>query len=217
MVVRIRRGMVAHFAAVVKATLTPADETAAKPKKLHRLPAFAGNKSAPRTTIGTAPLHIHPDGAMPIAWEDQNMLKEFKAFAMRGSFVDMAVGIVIGAAFGKIVSSFVTDIFMPPLGLILGRMDFSNYFLNFSGKPYASLSAAKAAGAATLNYGMFINNIIDFLIVAFAMFLVVRQINRMMPAPPATPSTKACPYCVSVIPVNAIRCPNCTSELKQAA
>jgi large conductance mechanosensitive channel len=145
------------------------------------------------------------------------MLKEFKAFAMRGSFVDMAVGIVIGAAFGKIVSSFVSDIFMPPLGLVLGHMDFSNYFLNFSGKPYASLAAAKAAGAATLNYGLFINNIIDFLIVAFAMFLVVRQINRMMPAPPVAPSTKACPYCVSVIPINATRCPNCTSELKEAA
>ena len=113
------------------------------------------------------------------------MLKEFKEFAMRGSFVDMAVGIVIGAAFGKIVSSFVTDIFMPPLGLILGHMDFSSYFLNLSGKPVTSLAAAKAAGAATLNYGLFINNIIDFLIVAFAMFMVVRQINRMMPAPPA--------------------------------
>ena len=144
------------------------------------------------------------------------MLKEFKAFAMRGSFVDMAVGIVIGAAFGKIVSSFVADIFMPPLALIMGRMDFSNYFLNLSGKPYASLSAAKAAGAATLNYGLFINNVIDFLIVAFAMFLVVRQINRMVPAA-ESPTTKACPYCVSVIPINATKCPNCTSELKAAA
>src|SRR5580704_11789467 len=120
------------------------------------------------------------------------MLKEFKAFAMRGNFVDMAVGIVIGAAFGKIVSSFVTDIFMPPLSLILGKVDFTNYFLNFSGKPIASLAAAKAAGAATLNYGLFINNIIDFLIVAFAMFMVVRQINRMTAAPETTPTTKPC-------------------------
>lgn len=142
------------------------------------------------------------------------MLKEFKAFAMRGSFVDMAVGIVIGAAFGKIVSSFVADIFMPPLGLLIGRMDFSNYFLNLSGKPFTSLAAAKAAGAATLNYGLFINNIIDFLIVAFAMFLVVRQINRMMPA---LATTKDCPYCASVIPLKAVKCPNCTSELKTAA
>ncbi|MGO9060211.1 MAG: large conductance mechanosensitive channel protein MscL [Candidatus Binataceae bacterium] len=145
------------------------------------------------------------------------MLKEFKEFAMRGSFVDMAVGIVIGAAFGKIVSSFVADIFMPPLGLILGRMDFSSYFLNLSGKPIASLAAAKAAGAATLNYGLFINNIIDFLIVAFAMFMVVRQINRMTPTPAAPVVTKDCPYCASSIPIKAVRCPNCTSELQQAA
>jgi large conductance mechanosensitive channel len=145
------------------------------------------------------------------------MIKEFKAFAMRGNFIDMAVGIVIGAAFGKIVSSFVTDIFMPPLSLILGRVDFTNYFLNFSGKPLPSLAAAKAAGAATLNYGLFINNIIDFLIVAFAMFLVVRQINRMTAAPETTPTTKPCPYCISTVPIQATRCPNCTSELKAAA
>jgi large conductance mechanosensitive channel len=154
--------------------------------------------------------HTNPMGG-------SSMLKEFKEFAMRGSFVDMAVGIVIGAAFGKIVSSFVTDIFMPPLGLILGHMDFSSYFLNLSGKPVTSLAAAKAAGAATLNYGLFINNIIDFLIVAFAMFMVVRQINRMMPAPPAAVVTKDCPYCASTIPIKAVRCPNCTSELQKAA
>jgi large conductance mechanosensitive channel len=145
------------------------------------------------------------------------MLKEFKAFAMRGNFVDMAVGIVIGAAFGKIVSSFVTDILMPPLSLILGGIDFSNYFLNFSGKPYGSLAAAKAAGAATINYGLFINNIIDFLIVAFAMFMVIRQINRLTAAPETTPTTKPCPYCFSTVPIPATRCPNCTSELKAAA
>jgi large conductance mechanosensitive channel len=160
---------------------------------------------------------VSPRAASPSADEESAMIKEFKAFAMRGNFVDMAVGIVIGAAFGKIVSSFVADIFMPPLGLILGRMDFSSYFLNLSGKPYASLAAAKAAGAATVNYGLFINNIIDFLIVAFAMFLVVRQINRMTAAPEATPTTKPCPYCLSTIPIPATRCPNCTSELKAAA
>jgi large conductance mechanosensitive channel len=145
------------------------------------------------------------------------VLKEFKAFAMRGNFVDMAVGIVVGAAFGKIVSSFVSDLFMPPLGLIIGRMDFSNYFLNLSGTHYASMAAAKAAGAATLNYGMFINNVIDFTIVAFAMFLVVRQVNRLTVEPEATPTTRPCPYCLSTIPIKATRCPNCTSELQAAA
>jgi large conductance mechanosensitive channel len=145
------------------------------------------------------------------------MLKEFKAFAMRGNFVDMAVGIVIGAAFGKIVSSFVADILMPPLGLLIGRLDFSSYFLNLSGKPYPTLAAAKAAGAATVNYGLFINNVIDFLIVAFAIFLVIQQVNRMTAAPEASPTTKPCPYCVSTIPIQATRCPNCTSELKAAA
>ena len=156
-------------------------------------------------------------GAIKIKQEDCKMIKEFKEFAMRGNFIDMAVGIVIGAAFGKIVSSFVTDIFMPPLSLILGKVDFTNYFLNFSGKPLASLAAAKASGAATLNYGLFVNNIIDFIIVAFAMFLVVRQINRMTAKPETTPTTKPCPYCVSTIPIQATRCPNCTSELKAAA
>ena len=145
------------------------------------------------------------------------MLKEFKAFAMRGNFIDMAVGIVVGAAFGKIVSSFVTDIFMPPLGLLLGKMDFTNYYINLSGREFPSLAAAKAAGAATLNYGMFINNIIDFTIVAFTMFLVVRQINRLTAQPEPTPTTRPCPYCVSNIPITAVRCPNCTSELKTAA
>lgn len=145
------------------------------------------------------------------------MFKEFKEFAMRGNVMDMAVGIVIGAAFGKIVSSFVADILMPPLGLLVGRLDFSSYFLNLSGKPYPTLALAKAAGAATVNYGLFINNIIDFLIVAFAIFLVIRQVNRMTAKPETTPTTKPCPYCVSTIPIQATRCPNCTSELKAVA
>jgi large conductance mechanosensitive channel len=145
------------------------------------------------------------------------MLKEFKEFAMKGNVLDMAVGIIIGAAFGKIITSLVTDILMPPLGLVLGKVDFSNLFLNISGTPYPSLAAAKAAGAATINYGMFLNSIIDFLIVAFAIFLLVRQVNRWTtkPAPAAAPATKDCPYCATKIPVNATRCPNCTSELRK--
>lgn len=141
------------------------------------------------------------------------MLKEFKEFAMRGNVLDMAVGIVIGAAFGKIVTSFVGDVMMPPIGVILGKVDFSNLFLNLSGKSYPTIAEAKAAGAATLNYGMFINTVIDFLIVAFVIFLLVRQVNRWKTPPPA-PATKDCPYCCSAIPVKAMRCPNCTSELR---
>jgi large conductance mechanosensitive channel len=143
------------------------------------------------------------------------MLKEFKEFAMRGSVLDMAVGIIIGAAFGKIVTSFVGDVLMPPVGAILGKVDFSNLFLNLSGKSYATIAEAKAAGAATLNYGMFINTVIDFLIVAFVIFLLVRQVNRWKTPPPApVPATKDCPYCYSAIPIKATRCPNCTSELR---
>jgi len=143
------------------------------------------------------------------------MFKEFKEFAMRGNVLDMAVGIIIGAAFGKIVTSLVNDVLMPPFGLILGKVDFSSLFLNISGTSYPSLAAAKAAGAATINYGMFINNVIDFLIVAFVIFLLVRQVNRWnTPAPSAAPMTKECPYCVSAIPLKATRCPQCTSELR---
>jgi large conductance mechanosensitive channel len=143
------------------------------------------------------------------------MLKEFKEFAMRGNVLDMAVGIVIGAAFGKIVTSFVGDVLMPPIGVILGKVDFSNLFLNLSGKSYATIAEAKAAGAATLNYGMFINTLIDFLIVAFVIFLLVRQVNRWKtPEPAPAPATKDCPYCFSAIPVKATRCPDCTSELR---
>lgn len=143
------------------------------------------------------------------------MLKEFKQFAMKGNVLDLAVGFILGAAFGKIVTSLVSDIVMPPIGLILGKVDFSNLFLNLSGKSYASLAEAKAAGAATLNYGIFLNNIVDFLIVAFAVFLLVRVVNRWnKPAPAAAPSTKECPYCASTIPLKATRCPNCTSEIR---
>ena len=142
------------------------------------------------------------------------MLKEFKEFAMKGNVMDLAVGFILGAAFGKIVTSLVSDIIMPPIGLILGKVDFSSLFLNLSGKSYSSLSEAKAAGAATLNYGVFINNVVDFLIVAFAVFLLVRVVNRWnKPAPAAAPTTKDCPYCVSKIPVKATRCPNCTSTV----
>ena len=146
------------------------------------------------------------------------MFKEFKEFIAKGNVVDLAVGIVIGASFGKIVTSFVSDILMPPVGLVLGKVDFSNLFIDLSGAHHPTLAAAKAAGAATISYGLFLNTIIDFVIVAFAIFLVVKQINRMRrePAPPA-PSTKECPYCSTNIPIPAKRCPNCTSELVASA
>jgi large conductance mechanosensitive channel len=141
------------------------------------------------------------------------MFKEFKEFAMKGSVLDLAIGILIGAAFGKIVTSFVNDILMPPLGLLLGKMDFANLFLSLNGQSYPSLVAAKAAGAPTLNYGVFLNTVIDFLIVAFAIFLLVRQVNRLRRQPEVAPTTKECPYCASAIPIKAIRCPQCTSDL----
>ncbi|MGA2073963.1 MAG: large-conductance mechanosensitive channel protein MscL [Terriglobia bacterium] len=145
------------------------------------------------------------------------MLKEFKEFAMRGNVLDMAVGIVIGAAFGSIVTSFVSDILMPPIGLLLGRVDFSNLFINLKGS-YPSVAAAKAAGAATLNYGIFMNTLINFIIVAFAIFLLVRYVNRLFPkpAPAPAPAVKNCRFCFSSIPAQATRCPHCTSDLKTA-
>ena len=144
------------------------------------------------------------------------MLKEFKQFAVRGNVLDLAIGIIVGAAFGRIVTSLVNDIIMPPLGLLLGKVDFTNLYINLSGITYDNLAAAKAAGAATINYGLFINNIIDFLIVAFVIFLLVRGINHMKkePALPVTvPTTKECLFCFTQIPIKATRCPNCTSEL----
>ena len=146
------------------------------------------------------------------------MFKEFKEFAMRGNVLDMAVGIIIGAAFGKIVSSLVNDVIMPPIGLVLGNVDFSNLFVDLSGAHHPTVAAAKAAGAATVNYGLFINTILDFVIVAFVIFMLVRQINRLKrpPEAPAAAPTKTCPYCVSSIALQATRCPQCTSELKSA-
>ena len=144
------------------------------------------------------------------------MLKEFKEFAMRGNVLDMAIGIVLGAAFGAIVTSFVDDLLMPPIGLLLGGVDFTNLFISLDGQQYASLAAAQEAGAATINYGLFISTIIDFLIIAFAIFLLVRQVNRLQAEPeetPAEPTSKDCPYCATEIPIQATRCPNCTSEL----
>jgi large conductance mechanosensitive channel len=145
------------------------------------------------------------------------MLKEFRDFAIKGNVIDLAIGIIIGTAFGRIVTSLVTDIIMPPLGVLLSNVDFSNLYINLSGKAYASLADAKTAGAATINYGLFINNIINFIIVAFVIFLLVRAINRMKKAPvpaPVAPTTKECPFCYTQIPLKATRCPNCTSELK---
>ncbi len=147
------------------------------------------------------------------------MLKEFKQFAMKGNVLDMAIGIIIGAAFGKIVSSLVNDVLMPPIGLAVGKMDFSGLFVNLSDTPYASLAEARAAGAPTLSYGLFINAVVDFIIVAFVIFLLVRQVNRLRAreaAPPAEPTTKDCPFCATAIPIKAARCPHCTSELKAA-
>jgi large conductance mechanosensitive channel len=143
------------------------------------------------------------------------MFNEFKTFIMRGNVLDLAIAVVIGGAFGKIVASFVEDVLMPPIGLALGRVDFSNLFIDLSGKDYPSLAAAKAAGAATLNYGIFVNNVLNFLIVAFAIFLIIKQVNRMQrPAPAAAPTTKDCPHCLSAIPLNATKCAHCTADLK---
>jgi large conductance mechanosensitive channel len=145
------------------------------------------------------------------------MFKEFKEFAMRGNVLDMAVGIVIGAAFGAIVTSFVADVLMPPLGHLLGHADFSNLFFSLNGQHYDTLLAAKAAGAATLNYGLFINAVVNFLIVAFAVFLLVRAVNRMQKKQaPAAATTRECPRCLSSVPLKATRCAFCTSDLSAA-
>jgi len=142
----------------------------------------------------------------------KNMLKDFKEFAMRGNVMDLAVGVIIGAAFGKVVSSLVEDVIMPPIGKLLGHVNFSDLYVNLSGKIYKSLIDAKADGAATLNYGLFLNTVINFLIVAFAVFLVVHQVNRWTKKP-AAPTTKDCPQCALTIPIAAKRCGHCTSQL----
>lgn len=148
------------------------------------------------------------------------VLKEFKEFAMRGNVVDMAVGIIVGAAFSTIIKSLVSDVIMPPIGLLLGNVDFANLFVvlkeGAETGPYVSLADAQAAGAVTINYGVFVDTVISFVIVAFVIFLLVRNINRLRreeEAPPAEPTTKECPYCLSVIAIKATRCPHCTSEL----
>ncbi len=145
------------------------------------------------------------------------MLEEFKNFITRGSVIDLAVGFIIGGAFGKIVSSLVNDILMPPIGVLLSGVDFVDLFINLSGGEYSSLAQAKEAGAATINYGLFINNVIDFLIISFVIFLLIRQVNRLTQEEeeaPAEPTTKECPYCKTEIPLAARRCPHCTSQLE---
>jgi len=158
-----------------------------------------------------------PSVAIAEEIEAMPMLSEFKQFVMRGNVVDLAVGFVIGGAFAKIVSSLTGDVLMPPLGVVLGHVDFSNLFINLSSKHYDTLTQAKAAGAATLNYGVFINTIIDFLIIAFAVFLLVKWVNRLTGADKPTPTTtKDCPYCLNSIPIAATKCGHCTSEVKAA-
>jgi large conductance mechanosensitive channel len=144
------------------------------------------------------------------------MLTDFKAFLMRGNVVDLAVAVVIGAAFGAIVTSFVNDILMPPIGLLLGRVNFADLFVGLAGQSYPNLAAAKAAGAPTINYGVFINAIINFVIIAFVVFLLVRAVHRMTAQPAPAPTTKECSYCASMIPIKAKRCPHCTSQLAAA-
>jgi large conductance mechanosensitive channel len=141
------------------------------------------------------------------------MFKEFREFAARGNVIDLAVGVIIGAAFGKVVTSLVNDVIMPPIGLVIGRVDFRNLYISLDGQTYASLAEAQKAAAPTINYGVFINTAIEFLIVAFVVFLLVRQINRMYPPPVAAVETKPCPFCASAIPLAARRCPHCTSDL----
>ena len=144
------------------------------------------------------------------------MFKEFRDFAMRGNVVDLAVGIIIGAAFTGIVNSLVKDILMPPIGLLLGKVDFSGLFINLSDRAYPTVAAAKAAGAPTINYGIFINTVIDFILMALAVFLIIKQVNRLKSSPPPAPAdTKECPFCISSVPLRAVRCPHCTSSLEE--
>ena len=151
--------------------------------------------------------------------KEGDVIKEFKKFALRGNVLDLAIGIIIGGAFSAIVNSFVTDILMPPIGMLLGNADLSELYVNLSGGRYESLAAAEEAGAATINYGLFINSIVDFILIALALFLIVRQVNRLQrkeDEQPAEPTTKTCPYCMTEIPIDATRCPHCTSQLETA-
>lgn len=145
------------------------------------------------------------------------MWKEFREFAVRGNVVDMAVGIIIGAAFGKIVTSLVNDVIMPPIGLVFGKVDFASLYINLSGHDYASLADAVKAGAPVIKYGAFLNTIIDFTIIAFVIFLLVKQVNRLKKEEIAEPDSTECPYCLSAVPIKATRCPACTSELPPRA
>jgi large conductance mechanosensitive channel len=152
--------------------------------------------------------------------KESAMFEEFKKFIMRGNVLDLAIAVIIGAAFGRIITSLVNDIIMPPIGLLLGNVDFANLFINLSGTPYASLAAAQEAGAPTINYGVFLNTIIEFLIVAFVLFLIIRAVNRLQkpePAKPAGPATRECPYCASQVPLKATKCMYCTSSLVEAS
>jgi large conductance mechanosensitive channel len=160
-------------------------------------------------------LHIaHLGSPKALLGKGGGFLDEFRDFAMRGNMLDMAAGIIVGAAFGRVVSSFVTDVMMPPISLFTGHSDFSRWFINLSGHAYATLAEAKAAGAATLNYGSFLNSLSDFLFVAFTVFLLIRQINRLKaPAHPASETAKACSYCRSAIAIEPTRCPQCISAL----
>jgi large conductance mechanosensitive channel len=145
------------------------------------------------------------------------MLKDFKEFAMRGNVLDLAVAVILGAAFGKIITSFVNDVMMPPLGVLIGNVDFTNLFVDLTGRGFNTLAEAKAAGAATINYGLFVNTLLDFLLVSFAVFLLIRQINRLKAKPAEVAvTTKECPYCISLVPLQAKRCPHCTSQLSSA-
>ena len=144
-----------------------------------------------------------------------SILKDFKNFAMRGNVIDLAVGVIIGGAFGKIVSSLVTNIIMPPVGLLLGGMDFKELFINLSSKPVASIAEAEAAKVPVIAYGLFINAVVDFLIVAFCIFVLIQQMNRLMPAPPPAPPERKCPFCYGTIDEKATRCPHCTSHLTE--
>lgn len=142
---------------------------------------------------------------------------EFKKFAMRGNVVDLAVGVIIGGAFGKIVSSLVSNVVMPPIGMVMGKVDFSNLFISLNGKEYATLKAAQEAGAPVLAYGSFLNTVLDFVILAFVVFVMIRQINKMMPEKPPAKDPRKCPYCKSAIADDATRCPHCTSQLEEAS
>lgn len=141
------------------------------------------------------------------------MIREFREFIMKGSMLDMAVGIVMGLAFGAIIASLVKDILMPPIGMVLGKVDFSSLFITLNGQHYASLADAQKAGAATINYGLFLNAIINFLIVSFVLFLIIRAVNRMRRQPEADPTTRECPFCLTAIPIKATRCAACTSQI----